>query len=328
MAVGEVVGRARAAAGAPHLVAAEGIRDPTGDRPGQVAVREPEPRVPRRARRSACRGQRLYDLTPAGWPAAGPQRERPSRDRCGLFGDRRAVPVRRVEPRVGIRLLRAHDVGVVPRGRFAPPLLGDAVRGAPPRGPERPPARRPRVLLLAHPPRRDLRRRGSDDRCAPHGHRGPDATRRVECLRGSRATVAVDRCKRPAIRTRDSPSIPFSSLWSPNPESEPAVDPGRFRPAGDASPYGWLDRPTSWEGVPEDRLLSQETLDYIQASIDGLPPNQREVIRLRDVLGWSSEEVREALDLSATNQRVLLHRARSKVRAALERYFQEEMTKA
>ena len=62
--------------------------------------------------------------------------------------------------------------------------------------------------------------------------------------------------------------------------------------------------------------------------IRGLPPNQREVIRLRDVLGWSSEEVREALDISATNQRVLLHRARSKVRAALERYFQEEMTKA
>ena len=80
--------------------------------------------------------------------------------------------------------------------------------------------------------------------------------------------------------------------------------------------------------MPEDRLLSQETLDHIQASIDGLPPNQREVIRLRDVLGWSSEEVREALDISATNQRVLLHRARSKVRAALERYFQEEMTKA
>ena len=127
---------------------------------------------------------------------------------------------------------------------------------------------------------------------------------------------------------RESRSIPFSSLWSPNPESEPAVDPERFRPAGDASPYGWLDRPTSWEGVPEDRLLSQETLDHIQASIDGLPPNQREVIRLRDVLGWSSEEVREALDISATNQRVLLHRARSKVRAELERYFQEEMTKA
>jgi len=127
---------------------------------------------------------------------------------------------------------------------------------------------------------------------------------------------------------RESRSIPFSSLWSPDPQSEPAVAPERFRPAGDQWPNSWLDKPTSWEGVPEDRLLSQETLDHIQASIDGLPPNQREVIRLRDVLGWSSEEVCDALDISATNQRVLLHRARSKVRAALERYFQEEMTKA
>jgi RNA polymerase sigma-70 factor (ECF subfamily) len=127
---------------------------------------------------------------------------------------------------------------------------------------------------------------------------------------------------------RESRSIPFSSLWAADPESEPAVEPERFRPAGDPSPHGWLDTPTSWEGVPEDRLLSQETLAHIQASIDGLPPNQREVIRLRDVLGWSSEEVCDALDISATNQRVLLHRARSKVRAALERYFQEEMTKA
>jgi len=127
---------------------------------------------------------------------------------------------------------------------------------------------------------------------------------------------------------RESRSIPFSSLWAPDPDSEPAVEPERFRPAGDQVPNSWLDKPTSWEGVPEDRLLSQETFDRIRESIDLLPPNQREVIRLRDVLGWSSEEVCDALDLSATNQRVLLHRARSKVRAALERYFQEEMTKA
>jgi RNA polymerase sigma-70 factor (ECF subfamily) len=127
---------------------------------------------------------------------------------------------------------------------------------------------------------------------------------------------------------RESRSIPFSSLWAADPEFEPAVEPERFRPAGDQWPNSWLDKPTSWEGVPEDRLLSQETFDRIRESIDLLPPNQREVIRLRDVLGWSSEEVCDALDISATNQRVLLHRARSKVRAALERYFQEEMTKA
>jgi RNA polymerase sigma-70 factor (ECF subfamily) len=62
----------------------------------------------------------------------------------------------------------------------------------------------------------------------------------------------------------------------------------------------------------------------IDAAIEQLPPTQREVIRLRDVEGFSSREVRELLELSETNQRVLLHRARSKVRAALERYLSED----
>ncbi len=81
--------------------------------------------------------------------------------------------------------------------------------------------------------------------------------------------------------------------------------------------------PSSWETVPESRLLSKETLAKVGAAIEALPPNQREVIRLRDVLGWSSQEVCNALDLSETNQRVLLHRARAKVRRALEGYLEE-----
>ena len=68
-------------------------------------------------------------------------------------------------------------------------------------------------------------------------------------------------------------------------------------------------------------VVSRETLAKVAAAIETLPPNQREVIRMRDVLGWSSAEVRNALDLSETNQRVLLHRARAKVRGALERYL-------
>jgi RNA polymerase sigma-70 factor (ECF subfamily) len=124
---------------------------------------------------------------------------------------------------------------------------------------------------------------------------------------------------------RESRTVPFSSVWAPEPESEPAVSADRFLPADHERLLGhWASEPASWETVPEARLLSKETLATVGAAIDSLPPNQREVIRLRDVLGWTSEEVRNALDLSETNQRVLLHRARAKVRRALERYLAEE----
>jgi RNA polymerase sigma-70 factor (ECF subfamily) len=126
---------------------------------------------------------------------------------------------------------------------------------------------------------------------------------------------------------REARSVPFSSLWAPGEAEDPSVDPGRFRPDDDPRwPGHWAAPPTSWEGVPEERLLSAETLAKIGEAIEALPQNQREVIRLRDVLGWSSAEVRNALDLSETNQRVLLHRARSKVRRALESYLAQEGT--
>lgn len=124
---------------------------------------------------------------------------------------------------------------------------------------------------------------------------------------------------------RERRSVPFSSLWAPEPGDEPAVEPERFRPAGDAWPGGWLNPPADWGDVPEDRLLSKETLARVQEAIEALPPNQREVIRLRDVMGWTSREVVEALEISETNQRVLLHRARSKVRRALEGYLSGEV---
>ena len=79
-----------------------------------------------------------------------------------------------------------------------------------------------------------------------------------------------------------------------------------------------------WESTPEERLLSKEALTVVSRAIEALPPNQREVIRLRDVLGWPSSEVRNALDISETNQRVLLHRARANVRRALESYLRPE----
>jgi len=123
---------------------------------------------------------------------------------------------------------------------------------------------------------------------------------------------------------REARSLPFSSLWSPEADADPAVDPDRFLPRGDEWAGHWADAPASWDGVPEDRLLSGETLARIGEAIEALPVNQREVIRMRDVLGWSSVEVCNALDVSETNQRVLLHRARAKVRRALESYLGPE----
>ena len=79
--------------------------------------------------------------------------------------------------------------------------------------------------------------------------------------------------------------------------------------------------PRAW---PEDRLLANETRLVIERAIERLPPSQRTVITLRDVEGWTADEVRNTLELSETNQRVLLHRARAKVRRALEQYLSEE----
>ena len=109
---------------------------------------------------------------------------------------------------------------------------------------------------------------------------------------------------------RDRRTLPFSALQDP---AEPAVEPDRFSASGE-----WAAPPEPW---PEAALLAAETRERLAEAIAALPPTQRAVITLRDVEGWSSEEVRNALDLSETNQRVLLHRARSKVRAALESYL-------
>lgn len=116
---------------------------------------------------------------------------------------------------------------------------------------------------------------------------------------------------------REGRSVPFASLAGDDLDA-PAFDPDRFLGAGDEWAGHWSTLPTDWRGLPEMRLTSSETLDAVRRAIDALPPMQAQVIRLRDTLGWSSEEVRNALELSETNQRVLLHRARAKVRAALE----------
>jgi RNA polymerase sigma-70 factor, ECF subfamily len=128
--------------------------------------------------------------------------------------------------------------------------------------------------------------------------------------------ILTNRAKRRG--ERDHRSIPFSAAWSLGDDEEASVDPDRFFPAGHEWAGHWSSLPRNWDDLPEERFLSAETRAIVDLAIATLPPTQREVITLRDIDGWTSEEVRNALDLSETNQRVLLHRARTKVRRALE----------
>jgi RNA polymerase sigma-70 factor, ECF subfamily len=125
---------------------------------------------------------------------------------------------------------------------------------------------------------------------------------------------------------REGRSIPFSSMLDYEIQfNESAVEAHRFIPADDPQGKGsWATPPQRWDTLPEARLLSQETHACIELAVEALPPVQRTVMTLRDIEGWTSDEVCRFLEISEVNQRVLLHRARSKVRRALEQYFRGE----
>jgi RNA polymerase sigma-70 factor, ECF subfamily len=129
------------------------------------------------------------------------------------------------------------------------------------------------------------------------------------------ANIARDRA------VREARSSPFSSFELD--DGEPVVEPERFRGADEPYPGGWRSFPTDWRMLPEERLLARETLDLVDRAIDELPEVQRAVITLRDVTGCSAAEVCQLLEISEGNQRVLLHRARARVRARLERHFDD-----
>jgi len=119
---------------------------------------------------------------------------------------------------------------------------------------------------------------------------------------------------------REARSVPFASLYGGD-GAGPAVEPRRFRGPEDPYPGGWKVFPANWHRLPDETLHQRQALDVIVATIAGLPPAQAAVIRMRDVEGCSADEVCAALDVSEANQRVLLHRARSRVRAALEQHL-------
>ena len=122
---------------------------------------------------------------------------------------------------------------------------------------------------------------------------------------------------------REGRTRPFSSFAAELGADEPSVDPDRFIASGRWAGY-WAAPPVGRD-VPEARVLAAEAGGRVVSAIEALPPAQRTVITLRDVKGLSAAEVCELLDISETNQRVLLHRARSKTRAALEHYLDERV---
>jgi RNA polymerase sigma-70 factor (ECF subfamily) len=123
---------------------------------------------------------------------------------------------------------------------------------------------------------------------------------------------------------REARCVPFSSLAGAEDDDGPAVDPDRFLPADHPRyPGHWAAAPAEWSQMPDERMLAGEVRERIRAAIEALPARQQAVIALRDIEGWSPEEICDVLELSEGNQRVLLHRARSRVRTELERYFSD-----
>ena len=135
--------------------------------------------------------------------------------------------------------------------------------------------------------------------------------------------IVVNCAKRRAVR--ESRSVPFSKQWDMEEDpSDPAVPADWFRGSGDQWPGGWLVFPGDWGDEPERRLVSAETRRELAAMIERLPVRQRQVLVLRDVDGLSASEVRDTLQLSESNQRVLLHRARSTLRRVLSEHLLSE----
>jgi RNA polymerase sigma-70 factor, ECF subfamily len=129
-------------------------------------------------------------------------------------------------------------------------------------------------------------------------------------------SILTNKAKTRGVRERRT--TPLSCLGGGEPD-EPAIDADRFQSEDDAWPGHWATPPRPWQR-PERRLLSLEARGHLKAALDGLPERQRLVVTLRDVEGFDAGEVCELLDLSPENQRVLLHRGRSRLRTALETY--------
>lgn len=146
--------------------------------------------------------------------------------------------------------------------------------------------------------------------------RGLDSFEERSSLKTWIFRILTNRAKTRA--TQEARTLPVTFDLDDDPE--PAVDPKRFKSDG-----AWMEPPRPWgDDTPERLLLRQEAMAFVQKSIDELPAQQRAVIQLRDVEGESAEAVCNVLEINETNQRVLLHRARMRVRRTLEQYLSED----
>jgi RNA polymerase sigma-70 factor (ECF subfamily) len=129
------------------------------------------------------------------------------------------------------------------------------------------------------------------------------------------ARIAVNRAKTRAAR--DGRSVPLSALEDEEGAGEPAVEAARFLSSG-----LWAEWPTRWAETPETLALLREVREAVEETLGSLPEAQRAVVTLRDLEGWTAEEVCNALEVSESNQRVLLHRGRARLRAVLEQVLE------
>jgi RNA polymerase sigma-70 factor, ECF subfamily len=155
---------------------------------------------------------------------------------------------------------------------------------------------------------------------------GIDAFERRSSFKTWLFRILVNRARTRA--EREGRMVPFSAYGDVSAQpAEASVPADRFLgPDHPEWPYHWAVPPKAWGGQPEEQLLTRETLELVDRAITALTPSQREVITLRDVQGCTSTEVCNILGITETNQRVLLHRARSRVRGVIERHFDAEQS--
>jgi RNA polymerase sigma-70 factor (ECF subfamily) len=154
--------------------------------------------------------------------------------------------------------------------------------------------------------------------------RGIDKFEARSALRTWVYRIVINRAKTRGVN--DARTVPMTSLTTAKEDFDPTVDPGgplggpRGGSRGADEAVALPRTPVAWPS-PEGEILALEVHQHIERALDSLPLRQRVVITLRDMQGYSSDEVCAILEITAANQRVLLHRARASLRGTLDRYL-------